>query len=243
MPDALYDHPRLAPVYDAFEPDRRDLDAYVDLARERGARRIVDLGCGTGVLALRLAGPRRHVTGVDPAAGSLRVARSKPGADAVGWVHGDARAIPPGSDVDLVTMTGNAAQAVLTDDGWAAMLRHVRAALHPDGCFVFETRRPQARAWERRAGDGVETAEVAGIGRVQRRHRLTTVDLPLVTFTYTYRFSADGTTLTSESTIRFRERDEIERTLQDAGLGVHEIRDAPDRPGLEFVVLAVPRGG
>lgn len=78
MPDALYADPRLAPCYDSFEPDRADLDAFVSLAGSSSAERVLDVGCGTGCLALRLAGLGLTVVGVDPAFASLDVARSKP---------------------------------------------------------------------------------------------------------------------------------------------------------------------
>jgi hypothetical protein len=44
--------------------------------------------------------------------------------------------------------------------------------------------------------------------------------------------------LTSESTLRFRERDEVVADLTATGFVVDEVRAAPDRPGLEFVFLA-----
>lgn len=138
MSDPIYADARLAAVYDSFDAHRQDLDAYVQLTHELGAQRVVDLGCGTGCLALRLVGPRRTVTGVDPARASLDVARTKPHADQVVWLEGDAAAIPWGLDADLVVMTGNASQAVLTDETWNATLRNVHAALRPGGYFVFE---------------------------------------------------------------------------------------------------------
>jgi len=56
VPDAIFAHPRLAPVYDAFDGPRHDLPAYAGIADELGAHRVLDAGCGTGSLALRLAG-------------------------------------------------------------------------------------------------------------------------------------------------------------------------------------------
>lgn len=66
MPDAIFAHPRLAPIYDAFDGDRDDLTAYLGIADELGADRVLDVGCGTGCLAVLLAESGRAVVGVDP---------------------------------------------------------------------------------------------------------------------------------------------------------------------------------
>lgn len=79
MADEGFTHPRLAAIYDAVEPDRGDLDAYVRMVEEFGARRVLDIGCGTGVFALLLAGRGIEVVGVDPALASLDVARGSRG--------------------------------------------------------------------------------------------------------------------------------------------------------------------
>ena len=56
MADAIFEEPRLAEIYDPMDPDRSDLDAYVALAEEFGARSVLDIGCGTGTFACLLAG-------------------------------------------------------------------------------------------------------------------------------------------------------------------------------------------
>ena len=48
----------------------------------------------------------------------------------------------------------------------------------------------------------------------------------------------DRTVLTSDSTLRFRSRDELANSLTAADLVVNEVRDAADRPGREFVFVA-----
>ncbi|MGH3660832.1 MAG: class I SAM-dependent methyltransferase [Micromonosporaceae bacterium] len=239
MVDAIFEHPRLAATYDALDPDRSDLDVYAAIAHQLGARRAVDLGCGTGTFALLLAERGLDVTGVDPAGGSLNVARAKPGAERVRWIHGDATSIPPVTQVDLVTMTGNVAQAIVERSDWDATLRAVRDALRPGGALVFETRDPAFRSWrEWNRKTSYQVTDIPGVGSVERWVDLTRVDGPLVSFRHTWVFVAAGQTLTSDSTLRFRERDEVAADLAAHGYLVSEVRDAPDRPGREFVFFA-----
>jgi SAM-dependent methyltransferase len=238
MPDAIFANPRLARIYDALDADRSDLEAYAAMAAEFGAVSVLDVGCGTGTLACLLAGRGLEVTGVDPADASLEVARAKPGADAVRWIHGDAASLPP-VRADLATMTGNVAQVFVTDDEWAATLRCVRSALRPGGRLVFETRDPAAQAWLGWTREQRFTrTEIRGVGAVQSWDELTDVSGQLVSFRSVFVFEADGTVLTSSSTLRFRERDEIAESLDALGYRLDEVRDAPDRPGLEFVFIA-----
>lgn len=77
-----------------------------------------------------------------------------------------------------------------------------------------------------------------GAGTVESWVDVTDVSEPLVTFRCTYVFAADGQVLTSDSTLRFRGRDEVEAALADHGYVVTDVRDAPDRPGREFVFVA-----
>src|SRR6476659_7093302 len=107
--DAIFGDPRLARVYDPLDPDRDDLDVYLAIVEQLEARSVLDIGCGTGTFACLLAERGVEVTAVDPAAAMLEVARAKPGADIVQWVHGDATTLPA-LDVDAAFMTGNVAQ-------------------------------------------------------------------------------------------------------------------------------------
>ncbi|MEY9931966.1 SAM-dependent methyltransferase [Catenulispora sp. GP43] len=241
MPDAIFAHPRLAAIYDTFDDDRSDLDAYVAIAAELtpgpAAASVVDVGCGTGSLAVRLAALGYRVTGVDPAAASLAVARTKPHADAVTWIEGDATALPSAA-ADLALMTGNVAQVFLTDEDWIATLHAIAAALHPGAHFVFETRRPERRGWEEWTADAAPVVrEVPGIGTVQERRAFLSVDVPYVSFGSSYHFP-DGEIVNSQSTLRFREREEVQAGLDECGFDVVDVREAPDRMGKEFVFVA-----
>lgn len=238
MVDPIFAEPRLAEVYDPLDPDRSDLDAYAVIAEEFGAHSVLDIGCGTGTFACLLARRGLTVTGVDPAGASLAVAETKPGADRVRWVHGYATDLPP-LQVDLVTMTANVAQVLVTDADWAATLRAAYAALRPGGRLVFETRDPAAKAWlEWNRERSYKRTVVSGVGGVQAWHELLEVSGDLVSFRSTVVFESDGAVLTSDSTLRFRHRDQVTASLAAAGYLVDEVRQAPDRPGREMVFIA-----
>jgi SAM-dependent methyltransferase len=238
VPDPIFEHPRLVAIYDALRPDRSDLDVYAAIASELGAHHVLDLGCGTGTFALQLADRGLAVTGVDPAAGSLAVARAKPGAQRVRWIHGDATTLPPMA-TDLATMTANVAQAIIDPAEWEATLHGVHRALRPGGHLVFETRDPDDRVWrEWNRAASYQLTDIEGLGAVESWVEVTDVRGPLVSFTWTWVFAADGAVLTSDSTLRFRERDEVEAALLAHGYVVDDVRDAPDRPGRELVFLA-----
>jgi SAM-dependent methyltransferase len=236
--DGAYREPRLAQLYDHVNGQRDDLDLYLAIAAEFKAGSVLDVGCGSGTFACLLADRGIEAVGVDPAPASLDVARAKPGAQRVRWLLGDATGLPA-LQVDLATMTGNVGQVFLTDSEWQATLRGIHAALRPGGHLAFEVRDPARQAWLGWNREKTRASlDVPGAGRIE-----TWVDVPevsgdCVTYRWTYVFASDGVTLNSESTLRFRSRAEIEGSLQAAGYTLVNVRDAPDRPGLEWVFIA-----
>jgi ubiquinone/menaquinone biosynthesis C-methylase UbiE len=200
--DAIFEEPRLAKLYDLLDSDRCDLDAYVALAEEFSAGSVLDIGCGTGTLACLLAARGLGVVAVDPAAASLGVARRKPGAGGVRWLHTDAAALPA-LQVDLATMTGNVAQVFTSDEEWAGALGAVQGALRPGGRLVFECRDPAGKAWLEWTRDQTyRRVVIPGTGPVETWTELTGTSGSLVSFRMTFAFGSDGAVLTSDSTLR-----------------------------------------
>lgn len=237
MADAVFEDPRLAAAYDPLDPDRSDLEVYAAIVEEFGARSVLDVGCGTGTFACLLANQGVAVIGLDPAAASLNVARSKAGADRVTWVPGDVGALPA-TQVDLATMTGNVAQVFIEEDAWISTLRTIRASLRPSGHLVFESRIPDNQAWLEWTPERTRTrADTAADGTVESWVEVTDASGGLVSFVSTFRFERDGSTLTSQSTLRFRSKQELASSLDAAGLVTVDVRDAPDRPGREYVFV------
>jgi SAM-dependent methyltransferase len=236
--DAVFATRRLAEIYDLEEGERDDLDHYLAIAAGFNAGSVLDVGCGTGTLACLLAARGVEVVGVDPAAASLDVARAKPGADRVRWLQGDATTLPE-MQVDLATMTANVSHVILTDEAWAATLYGIQAALRPGGHLVFEARDPSRKPWLRWNREGTyRRLEIPGAGTVETWWDLNEVDGAYVSYRRTYVFGADGATLTSDSTRRFRSRHEIEGALRLAGYILADVHDAPDRPNYEWIFVA-----
>ena len=238
MQDALFADRRLAGIYDVWEGERVDLPAYLTIVAEFGVRSVLDVGCGTGNWASLLAERGLEVIGLDPAAASLEVARTKPGAQRVRWIHGDVRSLPALA-VDLATMTGNVSNVFLTQQEWLATLDGVRAALHPGGYLVFESVDPAGQPWLNwnRQSTYVRR-ESAEAGAFEGWLEVTGVDGDLVSTRRTYVFAADGATLISEGTRRYPPRPVIEDSLISASYELTDVRGAPDRPGLELVFIA-----
>lgn len=239
MADPIFAEPRLAAVYDLLDSDRSDLDVYAAIViDELGARSVVDVGCGTGTFALLLADRGMDVTGIDPARASVDVARGKHGAHRIRWVDGDATGLPP-MQADVATMTANVAQVFVDDDAWTSTLRAIHAALRPGGHLVFEARRPEARAWEEwTKGATRQVVDCGEIGLVEDWVDVVSFEDDVVEFESPTIFHADGARFESTSRLRFRSRESIEAALTACGFVVTDVRDAPDRPGREWVYLA-----
>lgn len=145
--DALYHDLGFARFYDLVNGWADDTRAAARLAAS--ATSVLDLGCGTGLLAAHLAQAGKRVTGLDPASAMLDIARDRPGGTLVTWITADARNADLGEAFDLVVMTGHAFQCFLAPADRLALLRTVARHLGPDGRFLFDSRNPMAGEWRR----------------------------------------------------------------------------------------------
>lgn len=128
--------------YDIEDPSDVGVEFYSALAREVGSP-VLEIACGTGRVAIPVARAGFRVTGVDIAPSMLAQARRKSGDLPVRWVRADAREFDLGERYRLIYITGNSFQAFLTRADQEALLDRVRAHLHPEGLFAFETRNPR----------------------------------------------------------------------------------------------------
>ena len=176
--------------------------------------------------------------GLEPALASLEIAKQKPNSDKIRWIHGDIKKLPA-MKVDFAVMTANVAQVFLTDDSWVETLIGARQALTSNGHLVFEVRDPSQKAWLNWNRENTyQKLNVPGEGFVEGWCELLGATSDLVHFRWTYVFESDGEVISSDSTLRFREKDAISSSLEQCGYQVLDVRDAPDRPGKEWVFIA-----
>ena len=217
--DLHYVDPRLVDLYDIENACGADTDFYVRLAAELDARRVLDLGCGTGLLTRELAIDGRQVTGIDPAPAMLAYARRQPDAGRVQWVEGDSSVLGT-PEADLVVMTGNVAQVFLDDAAWSTTLRDIHASLRPGGYLAFESRNPNDQAWERWNRANTYERFDSPHGPVEGWIELDTVENVRVRFEGHNVFTATGEVVVASSELRFRSLAEMTGSLIDSGFNV-----------------------
>ncbi|MGH3012591.1 MAG: class I SAM-dependent methyltransferase [Gaiellaceae bacterium] len=138
----------IAELYDPWSRTvTEDVDFYVAQARKaRGT--VVELGVGTGRIALPVAAAGVSVIGVDSSQGMLEVCRKR--AEAAGVAHlldlrlGDLRDPPVSERVRLVTSPFRAFLHLETHAERLKALASVRRLLVPGGRFVFDVFAPSA---------------------------------------------------------------------------------------------------
>jgi SAM-dependent methyltransferase len=152
---------RVAATYDesadVFEPGA--VNATVGLLAElAGAGRALELGIGTGRIALPLASRGVPVHGIDLSSAMVARLRAKAGGEAGGAVvGGEAIGVTIGVTIgdfattrvagtfSLVYLVFNTIMNLITQDAQVACFRNAAAHLEPGGCFLIEVRVPELR--------------------------------------------------------------------------------------------------
>ncbi|WP_319459411.1 class I SAM-dependent methyltransferase [Micromonospora sp. RTP1Z1] len=137
---AIYDDP----ASEMFDPDV--VAATVDvLAELAGAGPALELGIGTGRVALPLAGRGVPVHGIDLSRAMVDRLRAKPGGDAIGVSVGDFATTRVDGTFSLAYLVFNTIMNLTTQEAQVACFRNVAAHLAPGGRFVIEVLVPELR--------------------------------------------------------------------------------------------------
>jgi ubiquinone/menaquinone biosynthesis C-methylase UbiE len=213
---AAYADTRLAALYDALNPPGDDTAFYLSLAG-RPPQTILDMGCGTGLLACAFAAQGQHVTGADPAAAMLAVARARPGGDRVRWIETDAAGLSVPTRFDLIVMTGHVFQLLLDDDDVRAALDTLSRQLARHGRIAFETRNPEAREWQYWSPEETRQRIETPDGVVGVHYDIRSAAGQLVSYETCIQFPG-GENVVVPDTLRFTDQAELAAFLTGAGL-------------------------
>jgi len=217
MPDKHYENSKLVELYDLDSPWSIDRDFYLSLAG-KPPQRILDLGCGTGLLAYAYAAKGHEVSGVDPSPAMLEIARRRSHAYQIEWVESFAQSYQSNTRFDLIVMTGHAFQVLLDDSDIMATLGVMRGHLKQTGRVVFESRNPSVD-WASKWNYEMVFEHRGEIVRESRR--FTKMENGRMTFELLYEFPDESHLSTSE--LRFLSRDEIEERVIASGLSVDKL--------------------
>jgi SAM-dependent methyltransferase len=220
---AVFSDADVAALYDVMNPwDLSRADVRFCTEQVMAAGSVLDVGCGTGSL-LHHARERGHtgrLVGLDPDESMLDRARRRTDVE---WVCGKAADAAWDAKFDLATMTSNAFQCFITDDELRASLAAIRRSLRPGGRFVFGTRHPQVREWERWNPANAYDVDGADGRELRMWHEVESVAAGVVTVTETTAERAGAVLRVDRGELRFLDVAALTRFLTGAGFTVEHL--------------------
>lgn len=216
-----------------------DIPFYTDLARASGGA-VLELGVGTGRVAIALARAGFDVSGIDTSAAMLDRAVRNAGPAVAQRLHlacADVRSFVMDRQFALIFAAFGTFHHLLTPDDQLSCLRAVARHLAPGGAFACDLRPVWFADWEE--GESVPllhdwTRVVPGTGETVMKFRSARADLDrrLQHETHIYDcLSPDGELrrMTKDIDLRYTTHDELEVLLREAGLRIEHVYGAFDR--------------
>jgi SAM-dependent methyltransferase len=134
--------PRVAERFDeryAYQADPAVVDPIVDFLVDLvGEGSALELGIGTGRIALPLSQRGARVHGIDLSEAMVAKLQDKPGAEQIGVTIGDFATTRVDGTFGLAYLVANTIMNLTTQEEQVACFRNVAAHLEPGGCFVIE---------------------------------------------------------------------------------------------------------
>jgi SAM-dependent methyltransferase len=217
--DGYFDE-RIAAKYDEadaeeFDPEVIDqtVGFLVDLA---GRGRALELGIGTGRIALPLARRGVPVHGIDLSEPMVAKLRAKPGGDDIGVTIGDFATTAVEGSFSLVYLVCNTIMNLTTQEAQVACFRNAAAHLEPGGCFVIKVMIPELRrlppgeTFQVFHGSetywGIDEYDVANQGLISHHIEIADGSVDVVSMPFRYAWPAEYDLMAQLARMRLRER-------------------------------------
>ena len=219
MPDDYFGEP-VAARYDESSADRFDpavLDPTVEfLADLVGKGAALELGIGTGRIALPLAQRGISVHGIDLSEAMVTRLRAKPGGEAIPVAIGDFATTKVDGLFSLVYLVFNTIMNLTTQHEQVACFQNAAAHLEPGGCFVIEVGIPQLRRLP--PGDtyqafdvspthlGFDEYDVVSQGLISHHYSIVDGELEVVSMPFRYAWPSELDLMARLAGLALRER-------------------------------------
>jgi len=217
--DGYFDEP-VAARYDESSADMFDpevVDPVVDfLAELAGSGRALELGIGTGRIALPLAQRGVAVHGIELSKAMAARLRAKPGGEAIGITIGDFATTNVEGTFSLAYLVFNTIGNLTTQEAQVACFQNVAAHLEPGGRFVIEVGIPELRRLPpgetMRVFDaspthwGIDEYDVANQGLISHHFELVDGHFELHSLPFRYTWPAELDLMAQLGGMRLRER-------------------------------------
>jgi len=217
--DGYFDEP-VAARYDESSADMFDpevVDPVVDfLAELAGSGRALELGIGTGRIALPLAQRGVAVHGIELSKAMAARLRAKPGGEAIGITIGDFATTNVEGTFLLAYLVFNTIGNLTTQEAQVACFQNVAAHLEPGGRFVIEVGIPELRRLPpgetMRVFDaspthwGIDEYDVANQGLISHHFELVDGHFELHSLPFRYTWPAELDLMAQLGGMRLRER-------------------------------------
>jgi SAM-dependent methyltransferase len=165
---------RIARYYDDLHGDRSDTAEGVDrLATLAESGRVLELGIGTGRIALPLALRGLDVHGIEASEEMVAKLRAKPGGDSITVSVSDFADVDVDGSFSLVFVVFNTFFSLLTQEQQVRCFENVAGRLAPGGRFVVEAFVPDLARFDREQRVNATRVEVDWLlldATVHRRH-------------------------------------------------------------------------
>jgi SAM-dependent methyltransferase len=203
------------PDWEMFQPAAIDpvVNFLVDLAGDGAA---LELGIGTGRIALPLSQRGVRVHGIDLSTAMVARLWAKPGAEEIGVTIGDFATTEVEGTFSVAYLVFNTINNLTTQDEQVACFQNVAAHLEPGGCFVIEVgvpdlqRLPRGESYRpfRVSADrlGFDEYDVVSQGMISHHYRVVDGQLDVLSVPFRYVWPSELDLMARIAGMRLRER-------------------------------------
>lgn len=219
--NAEFQHAILAQIYEDFNQFSEDENFWVSIIAKLSITDITDFWCWTWLLTHKLMELWYTVRWIEPAAPMLSIAKNKKESQKIEYIEWDYRKLE-GFSTELLLMTSHVAQFIW-DTEWEGFLRNAYGVIREWWYILFDSKNPLPKPWENYTREKYNRTKITKFGDVNMQIETTNTSWNKSEHTIYYTFLDSGESYISKNTLVYRQKEEIEESLMQAGFKVIKI--------------------